>query len=218
MKYEFWAELDLYELLSRQKRILDKVQLIKNFIFQGKIKGTEISDAITRQHLLAQISASEEKCAKRTKCKDFIKGKQGLQKWYYGGDLHQIQGDFQSFLSRRLHWMASILPMEIHENTVSPTLPPLSILPKGSWDLQLTFTLRKPYLSRDDMDFYILDNPVKKEWVFKVPYVAPSQWKGALRAAMTRALVERGQDLSDEEWIESRVQLTRLFGNEKGVD
>ena len=89
--------------------------------------------------------------------------------------------------------------------------------PPGSWALQFTFTLRKPYISQDDSDFYILDNPVKKEWVFKVPYVAPSQWKGALRAAMVQELVAklRNGGIDEQTFIEKRLQYYHLFGNEK---
>jgi len=93
------------------------------------------------------------------------------------------------------------------------TLPALSTFPPGSWSIRFAFILRKPYLSRDDTDFYLLDNPVKKEWVFKVPYVAPSQWKGALRAAMRR---ERGYTTWEEEARDK--QMTRLFGNVKGEE
>ena len=82
-----------------------------------------------------------------------------------------------------------------------------------AWRIALKFVLHKPYLSKDDRDFYLLDNSVRKEWVFQVPYVAPSQWKGALRAAMRRL---RGcpswqQEAEDE-------QMIRLFGNIKGEE
>jgi len=99
----------------------------------------------------------------------------------------------------------------------------ISLFPSGSWVIQFTFTLRKSYISRDDTDFYIIDNPVKKEWVFKVPYVAPSQWKGALRAAMVRQLVEWWQDSDNpdrtpEEFARRRFRQTLLFGDEKGEE
>jgi CRISPR-associated protein Cmr2 len=100
---------------------------------------------------------------------------------------------------------------------LTPRLPDITSFPFGSGALQFTFALRKPYISKDDADFYILDNPVKKEWVFKVPYMAPSQWKGALRAAMTVILAEQSSSMKDETWLEHRLQLTRLFGNEKDV-
>ena len=86
-----------------------------------------------------------------------------------------------------------------------PELPDFSILPCGSWGFSFTFKLKKPYISRDDIDFYIIDNPVKKEWVFKLPYVAPSQWKGSLR----HAAWDLGWDNEKDE------QIIRIFGAPK---
>lgn len=89
-------------------------------------------------------------------------------------------------------------------------------LPLLSFMLRIPITLRKPYLSRDDTDLYIVDNPVKKEWVFKKPCVAPSQWKGALRSAMMRQLAAELRASGDEAaFTQKRLQLYRLFGNEK---
>lgn len=57
-------------------------------------------------------------------------------------------------------------------------LPPLSFL------LRIPFQLQKPYLSKDERDFHLLDNPVRKDKVFQAPMVASTSWKGALRAAL----------------------------------
>lgn len=57
-------------------------------------------------------------------------------------------------------------------------------LPLYSFAIQIPFRLKKPYLSRDDNDFYILENPVRREKVFKVPMVTSTTWKGALRSAL----------------------------------
>ncbi|RDV81263.1 hypothetical protein DXX99_09485 [Ammonifex thiophilus] len=101
----------------------------------------------------------------------------------------------------------------------------LSRLPAGSFFISFKFRLRKPYISRDDTEFYVIDNPVKKDWVFKVPYIASSQWKGCLRTAMVRQLVDWWTSLQSEdqkkkqdEFIKRRLQLVRLFGNEQEVD
>ncbi|CAG0995792.1 hypothetical protein METP2_02906 [Methanosarcinales archaeon] len=99
---------------------------------------------------------------------------------------------------------------------LAPVIPDISMFPKGSWAVSFKFKLRKPYISRDGNDFYIIDNPIRKEWVFKMPYIAASQWKGALRAAMVKQLVEKTDSLSDEEFAEMRFRLTLLFGDEKG--
>jgi CRISPR-associated protein Cmr2 len=97
--------------------------------------------------------------------------------------------------------------------TAVQSLPDLSLFPSGAWTLGFPFALLKPYLSQDDREFHILDNPVRKEWVFHVPYIAPSQWKGALRAAMRqlRGYTSWEQEAKDE-------QMIRLFGNVKGEE
>jgi CRISPR-associated protein Cmr2 len=96
--------------------------------------------------------------------------------------------------------------------------PALTILPRYSFALQFTFALRKPYLSQDDVDWYIIDNPVRKEKVFGVPLVAPTGWKGALRAAAARRLAEKAADWSVKDFARERLRLTRLFGDEKGEE
>ncbi len=139
-----------------------------------------------------------------------------------GGLYYWIRHKSRAWLQKRMKLMQDALGLTNHHDTLSPSLPDLSTFPPGSWAVQVAFTLKKPYISKDDTVFYILDNPVKKEWVFKVPYVAPSQWKGALRAAMVRKLVEYlhagkkdGKDFTEEHFIQERIQLYRLFGNEK---
>ncbi len=96
---------------------------------------------------------------------------------------------------------------------VFQSLPEIENLPPCSWTIHIPFILQKPYISQDDTDFYIIDNPVKKEWVFKVPYVAPSQWKGALRAAMRKL---KGYSTFKQEANDQ--QMVRLFGNANNED
>ncbi len=60
----------------------------------------------------------------------------------------------------------------------------LGTLPMGSFALQFRFTLQEPFISKDDAPFYPHDNPLRKEWAFKVPMLGGSGWKGNLRAAM----------------------------------
>lgn len=106
-------------------------------------------------------------------------------------------------------------------------------LPRWSFSLELRFRLASPYLSRDDDAFYIIDNPVRKEKVFKVPLVSPTSWKGSLRAVATQGLLAafssrlptdlpRGQTQREavlkkklSELWEERARHVLLFGNEK---
>ena len=75
-------------------------------------------------------------------------------------------------------------------------------LPLLSFLLYIPFCLQKPYLSKDERDFYLLENPLRKEKVFQTPMVASTSWKGALRAA----LWQLGYRADHEATI-------RLFGN-----
>lgn len=111
-------------------------------------------------------------------------------------------------------------------------------LPDYSFFLQVRFVLSKPYISRDDEPFYVIDNPLKKEKVFGVPYVAAASWKGNLRwSAMhvriacpldeeKRRLVQSdGESTADSQaqyenfalkQTEERFRHTLLFGSEQG--
>ncbi|PIE31966.1 hypothetical protein CSA56_16845 [candidate division KSB3 bacterium] len=86
--------------------------------------------------------------------------------------------------------------------------PERELLPDFSFYLSFSFRLAKPYISKDDESFYIIDNPLKKEKVFKVPYIAPSSWKGNFREAL-----RLGQGLHD-----GSDQMRLLFGNSRESD
>jgi CRISPR-associated protein Cmr2 len=144
-----------------------------------------IQDEAARIQLLAQAMNSPYKDQART---GSIKGKPGgLRHW-------MTSGRAQKFLENQRIWLERL--------GLWPTLPPLVSLPLHTLALHFTFILSRPYISRDDSVFHVLDNPVKKERVFQLPFVAPSQWKGALRAAIRR---ENG-------WQDDHAELHRLFG------
>ena len=118
-------------------------------------------------------------------------------------------------------WRKSAIPRVIpvdHWEKLGLVVPSLNLndFTPGTWAIQFPFVLRKPYISRDDTEYYVVDNPIKKEWISKLPYIAPSQWKGALRSAMMLAI---GRNLvrfaNEQSFTTRRVQLYRLFGNEK---
>jgi len=85
-----------------------------------------------------------------------------------------------------------------------PDLNRLDILPPFSFVLSFSFALHKPYLSKDDEAFHLLDNPVRKDKVFKNPVIAASGWKGALRYALWQI----GYPEDDQ-------SIQRLFGNSR---
>ncbi len=103
----------------------------------------------------------------------------------------------------------------------------LRALPGPWFFLDFGFTLAEPLLTRDDTTFYILENPVRKDKVFAMPGIAASSWKGSLRWMSTKQLVDWWQGLSEAErllpehvqaFANRRLQLTQLFGNEKGEE
>jgi len=79
----------------------------------------------------------------------------------------------------------------------------LKKLPPYSFALTAEIKLNAPYFSRDDDNFYLVDNPVLKEQVFKIPMVRGSGWKGALAAAAKELVSE---DLS------SFLPFARIWG------
>ena len=151
----------------------------------------EVKDAGARLCLLAQarIAYTDRARVGQQRSKPG-----GLWHWIESG---QAKAFFEDRRDRYLHPLA-----------LAPTLPDLTNLPAYSFALQFTFRLRKPYLSRDDTDWHILDNPVRKEKVFGLPMVAPTGWKGALRAAMRhkKEHTTLGEEQQDR-------QMMRLFGN-----
>ncbi len=81
-------------------------------------------------------------------------------------------------------------------------------LPVGSWFLRIDFILAKPYASKDDESFYVIDNPLKKEKVFRVPYVAAPTWKGNLREALR---LRQG-------WNDAGDAMRQLLGNPREAE
>lgn len=88
------------------------------------------------------------------------------------------------------------------------TVPALDTLPSGSFLIHFTFKLQTPYLSKDDNDFHIIDNPLLREKVFYWPMVRPSGWKGSLCHALWQ--------LGHQEDQEGKKQLYRIFGKIRG--
>lgn len=110
---------------------------------------------------------------------------------------------------------ALALPSELGFNPWPPNL-----LHRNWLALQVDFALLTPWYSRDDCVFHVLDNPVRKDRVFGVPFMAAASWKGMLRWACRmqaglREHFESGkkfEEWKDPDWI------LHLFGNEKGEE
>ncbi|MDM8531882.1 hypothetical protein QUF63_11980 [Anaerolineales bacterium HSG25] len=89
---------------------------------------------------------------------------------------------------------------------IYPPKVDVSALPPHSFYLQFRFTLTRPFYSRDDDQFYIHENPVMKDTVFKVPMVRPSSWKGTMRGTATKVAAKYPKLINE------------LFGYARGND
>ncbi len=192
MIYEFYAEtknrLSIHASYKDIQNLLDRSDL--SILARVQLSAQAIASASKNTKIYAQTGEHPDRPA-------------GLRKLIVDKKLDEY------YLEQRKKFLT---PLSLEPSRIN-----LSSFPSGSWALQLAFTLSKPYISRDDTDFYILDNPVKKEWVFKVPYVAPSQWKGALRSAMMQELVGKlnAHQIGEDTFTKERLRLWKLFGNEK---
>lgn len=115
-----------------------------------------------------------------------------------------------------------------HCGEATSRLPPALLLDRdrhpsqpGWFSLAVRFTLHTPWYSKDDRPFHVLDNPVRKDRVFGVPFLSAAGWKGLLRWAcrMEAGLLDHLErhdnhlrGWTDPAWI------LHLFGNEKGED
>jgi CRISPR-associated protein Cmr2 len=149
---------------------------------------------------------------RRTVKPDFPKE---LVKTFYKTYLHDKKL-YDDFIRQQLDSVESL--------NILPVCPDLSYLPPYSFFLSIEFSLEKPFISKDDDEFYIHDNPISKEKVFKVPYVRASSWKGNLRWAAYKKLIDDLCSMSEDEktrersaLIHKRLALARMFGNEKDI-
>lgn len=85
---------------------------------------------------------------------------------------------------------------------ILPDVNRLDLLPPFSFVLSFSFELNKPCLSKDEETYHLLDNPVRKDKVFKTPVIAASGWKGALRYALWQ-----------QGYPENDPSVRHLFGN-----
>lgn len=86
-----------------------------------------------------------------------------------------------------------------------------SLIP-GSFGLRYKFELKSPYYSRDDEEFYIIDNPVLKDKVWKAPMVKGSAWKGMLLKAASRKLEDYIENGETQKAVEHFQSALRIFG------
>lgn len=107
-----------------------------------------------------------------------------------------------------------ILSRDENINEFYPKPEDLQNLPEKSVLIKISFTLKKPYMSKDEGEFHIIDgrlfeNPIVRDKFTGLPMMRPSTWKGHLRFAAERV-----------EWKEKEKKeiIKRLFGSESWED
>lgn len=184
-----------------------KLQNDVDALVRGQYQGVSL-DVPTRIRLLAGIAARDESVKDYAVSGDRRRGG-GYKSLVHASNAHNTPyaGEI-SLIMQDYPWL-------------TPSPPPLDKLPFGSFFLQYTFTLAKPWMSKDDDPFYVAEsiNPVRKDKVFKVPCMAASSWKGLLRWTMMHILLARKKDaLTDKEFAQERLRQSLLFGDEKGEE
>jgi len=175
------------ESLAEQKQAIEEAKRSRDK--ESRQKAEKERDKI-HQQLLASDASIVHTYLAATKEADEDGFRQAWQKWFLAtrDKLSQQLKSWELQNFYQAHWKR-------------PTID-LALLPPFSWLIQFTFTLAKPYISKDDNPFYIIDNPIVRDKVFQLPMVRSSSWKGNLYSA----LWQLGHDKQDD------VQMQRLFG------
>ncbi|MCD6442996.1 MAG: hypothetical protein J7L28_03425 [Thermotogae bacterium] len=121
---------------------------------------------------------------------------------------------FEKPLAQKKKGLQEKLREEKDIHNFYPKAEDLKDLPKDSVFTKISFTLKKPYTSKDEGEFHIIDgrifeNPIVRDKFTGLPMVRPSTWKGHLRFAAR--MVEWDKENKDK-------IIRRLFGNESGDD
>ena len=203
MSYDLYVELGG----NTQKEI--------DALVSGNHQGVEVSNIFERIRLLTAVAARNEKV------KDYAVSGDRRQ----GGGYKSLVHDAQPTNTPYAKYLIGPALNQFQGLRLIPIVPDLQALPPGSWFLQFTFTLAKPWISKDDDPFYVAEsvNPVRKDKVFKVPMMSAASWKGLLRwtAMHTRLhqpVIASKVKQSPEEFAQERFVQTLLFGDEKGEE
>jgi CRISPR-associated protein Cmr2 len=198
MLYEFSASVisevkSQIESLARQEQAIEDAKRRRD---KESRKQAEIERDKIHQQLLERDASIVQTYLAATQEADADSFRQAWQKWFLSTDdkpSQQLESwELQDFYQA---------------NWERPTVD-LTPLPPFSWFLQFTFTLAKPYISKDDNPFYIIDNPIVRDKVFHLPIVRSTSWKGNLYSA----LWQLGHDRQDDD------RMQRLFGEIRGEE
>lgn len=127
------------------------------------------------------------------------------------GDKDEIMGLKKLILDGKYSEYCQLIKSSYIDKLSFRGMPSTQNLPFCSFYLEFKFTLAKPFISKDDDSFYICDNPIRKDKVFKVPMISASTWKGNMRWVAGKIM-----ELNPDQIASKTIQ--DLFGNKKGED
>lgn len=130
-------------------------------------------------------------------------------------EYNRAKNDARGCYMRQAAQESLALPADLNLDPWPPTLL------HGDWlALEVEFELLTPWYSKDDRPFHVLDNPVRKERVFGVPFMTAASWKGMLRWAflMVTKLIGPDQEKDASKRKQAKAMELHLFGNEKGEE
>ena len=219
MLHDYFAAFTVKETEERAKDEAAKKEKENiDELVRGEGKYAEVSDRYARSVLLLTAHGIENKLpdskGRPEKINPEAYARVGVDNRDGGGGLKAIvhrQNDHNNFLADRV---SELKQLEVDHHF---ELSDLDGLPMGSWYLEMPVFLKTPFYFRDDIPFYIIDNPLRKEKVFGVPFTAATTWKGRLRWSMMKVHLEPAKD-NPELFAKLRYQHFLLFGSEKGEE
>jgi len=215
--YDFYVELG-GESKKDLNALLNEVEALVN----GNHRSCSIPDIATRIRLLAGVAVNASIALENERDQEKVKN------YTVSGD-RKAGGGYKSLVHRKNNPEESPYAKDLIQTNFEvmqglglfSDVRDLYYLPPGSWFLQFTFALAKPWMSKDDDPFYVAEsvNPVRKDKVFKVPMMSAASWKGLLRwTAMHIRLAQKKDSLKPEQFARERFVQTLLFGDEKGEE
>ncbi len=202
--YDFYSYFQIKEEAEGKENILH--------LTAGQGRFADITDVYTRIQLLTNVFALEKKFpdqrgeANKLSPKDFARVGERDTSAGLKALIHS-NGNYNDYITCQLSRLHSI---------GIDTKVDLNPLPQGSWILEFPITLKTPFYSSDDVPLYIIENPVRKDKVFKIPFISSTGWKGNLRWVMMKVHLESNKN-NPEQFAEKRFQHLLLFGAEKGM-
>jgi len=145
----------------------------------------------------------------------------GCTAWFAEGELERDQkaGNRKKNDARNCYMKRAVGGVLLSTEVADLLDPSLGGLQPGWLNIEINFTLQTPWYSKDDRPFHVLDNPVRKDRVFGVPFMSAASWKGLLRWAfgLTAGLIGPAPSKYEATRNKAKAAVLHLFGNEKGA-